>query len=138
MRVHRLKRETTEGDFGLFNAQLYVGELSDPDGNRLKGLAILIPGQLNEIPFELKTADAQVFVSLLDKATPANPAFSFEASDGIFTKFHFNLDEHLDEWLGQTGYQGSASLIGKWFPMKISESTLRQLSDCLKRFYELR
>lgn len=141
MRLYRLKRETTEGDFGLYNGQLYVGQLSDPKGNRLKGIAILPPNRFFEIPVALSVDDARSWVKLIDAVTPETPRLSFQVRIGFLWNFKLTLDKHLDKWIGGSGYSGSVFLgygfLGQWFPIKMSADALKGLRDCLTRFYEL-
>lgn len=141
MRFYRLKRETTEGDFGLYNGQLYVGQLSDPDGNRLKGIAILTPNRFVEIPVALAADDARAWVKMIDGVTPDTPLLNFQVPIARFWNFKLTLDKHLDSWLGGSGYSGSVflgyAILGQWFPIKMSAGALNGLRDCLIRFYGL-
>ena len=136
MRLYRLKRETTVADIGLFNAQLFVGELSDSKGNRIKGMAILIPNRWFEMPFAVQKDDALSLSHLLKQVTPKEPSMTFSVSLGWISRFRFSLDEYLDKWLNNDGYSGRVSIYGNWIPIKISGSAVRELSDCLERFYQ--
>lgn len=136
MRLYKLKRETTVGDFGLYNAQLYVGELSDSKGNRIKGMAILIPNRWIEIPFAVKQDDAHALSQLLRQVTPQEPSMKFSVSIGWLSRFRISLDKHLEKWLNADGYSGSISIYGNWIPIKVSGSAVRELSDCLEHFYQ--
>jgi len=141
MRLYRLKRETTEGDFGFYNAQLYVGELSDPRGARIKGVSVLIPNRFAEVPIAVSPDDAKRLVGLIDAANPRAPEMRFQVSVSRFWNFRITLDKHLDDWLGGSGYSGAFflgfSILGNWVPVKVKEATLRELRDCLVKFYGL-
>ena len=136
MRLFRLKRETTVGDFGLYNAQLYVGEFSDPKENRIKGMAILIPSRAFEFPFEVKSEDAISIAHQLKEVTPANPNLDVSIRVGWLSRFRLSLDKYLDNWLDSDGYSGGITIYGNWVPIKVTRNTLAGLSDCLDRFYK--
>lgn len=139
MRLYKLKRETTEGNFGFYNAQLYVGELSLPSGNRVKGMAIQIPNRWAEIPFEVKREDAKSLALQLKQVTPTNPILNASIPVGRLLRLRISLSHHLDKWLESDGYSGNIflgwAIFGNWVPIKVTRKTLSELSNCLERFY---
>lgn len=139
MRLYKYKRETTEGNFGLYNAQLYVGELSLPSGSRVKGMAIQIPNRWFEIPFAVKDKDAKSLVRQLKQVTPTNPTLNASIPVGRLFRLRVSLNKHLDKWLDADGYSGSIflgwAIFGNLIPIKVTRNTLSDLSNCLDRFY---
>lgn len=136
MRLYKLKRERTVGDFGLYNAQLYVGEFSDTKGNMIKGMAVLNPNRAFETPFAVTKEDALSFSQLLAQVTPKIPSMKMGISLGWLSRFGMSFDGYLEKWLDTDGYSGSISIYLNWIPIKVTSRTVKELSDCLARFYE--
>jgi hypothetical protein len=140
VRFYKLKRETTADSFSFYNAQLNVGEFSDPAGNRIKGFGIISPRFLAELPIAVPKGDAIYLANALNAVTPQHPILSYTMRVGRLARFCITINSYISNWMGQDGYKGSFFygfvVFGNWTPTKVTASTLKELAACLLRFYQ--